>query len=299
MEKINPLVSIVIPMYNREKTIQTAITSVLAQTYDKIEVIVVDDCSTDNSVNMVKQLKDDRIRLVLLKRNSGACVARNVGLDNARGEYIAFHDSDDVWHKNKLEKSLYYMKKVEADMVFSALYKQGEKRYPTGRVLPKVNLNQEQDKITFLLGSNCVSTQTIVIKKNVSERVRFDESLPRFQDWDLALQIALAGYKIYFIEEPLVDCYEQEDSITKNPSKAVKAYEILEKKYESRRKNDKKATYIFYSFAGNLLEKNGVSGAAYFKKAYLTSKMPRDCVRYILAKIRLFWPVASVIDKFL
>ena len=299
MEKISPLVSIVIPMYNREKTIQTAIASVLAQTYDKIEVIVVDDCSTDNSVNKVKQLKDDRIRLVLLKRNSGACVARNVGIDNARGEYIAFHDSDDVWHKNKLEKSLYYMKKVEADMVFSALYKQGEKRYPTGRVLPKVNLNQEQDKIAFLLGSNCVSTQTIVIKKNVSERVRFDESLPRFQDWDLALQIALAGYKIHFIEEPLVDCYEQEDSITKNSSKAVKAYEILEKKYENWRKNDKKAMLVFYSYAGNLLEKNGVSGAEYFKKAYDVSKAPKDFVRYILAKTGLLRPVTNIKDKYL
>ncbi|BDZ77038.1 glycosyltransferase family 2 protein [Claveliimonas bilis] len=297
MKDFNPLVTVIIPMYNRENTILAAVTSVLNQTYRNLELIVVDDCSTDNSVKVVKQLDDDRIRLILSKENKGACVARNIGIECAKGEYIAFHDSDDIWHKNKLEKSLYYIKKTKADMVFSSLYKQGEKKYPTGRIIPRTNLNDMEDKVGVLLGKNCISTQTIVLKKEIIEHIRFDETLPRFQDWDFALQIALSGYKIYFIEEPLVDCYELEDSITKNGTKAVKAYEILEKKYQNQREKNKKAKYTFYSLAGNLLEQNKISGASYFKKAYEQSKKRIDWLRYILAKVRLFRFCTLCADK--
>ena len=93
-----PLVSVIIPLYNREKTIQRAVDSVLNQIYTNIEVIVVDDGSTDDSVKMLhKYGGDERVKVFCQPQNKGANAARNRGIREARGEYIAFHDSDDAW----------------------------------------------------------------------------------------------------------------------------------------------------------------------------------------------------------
>ena len=89
------MVSVIIPVYNREKTIKKAIESVLEQTYTDLEVIIVDDCSTDKTIEVVESIADKRIRLVKSPKNGGACKARNLGIDHANGELIAFQDSDD------------------------------------------------------------------------------------------------------------------------------------------------------------------------------------------------------------
>ena len=99
------MISVIIPVYNREKTVKKAIDSVLAQTWKDMEIIVIDDGSTDKSAEVIKSIKDARIKYIYQK-NAGACAARNHGLDLATGDIIAFHDSDDVWHKDKLEKQL-------------------------------------------------------------------------------------------------------------------------------------------------------------------------------------------------
>lgn len=97
-------ISVVIPTYNREKTIRYCLDSVLNQTYSPIEIIVVDDCSTDMTVPVIKSYSDIRIRCIVLDKNSGAQAARNRGIKEAKGEWIAFQDSDDEWSsQNKLE----------------------------------------------------------------------------------------------------------------------------------------------------------------------------------------------------
>ena len=88
-------VSIIIPMYNSEKYILDCLNSIINQTYRNIEVIVVDDCSTDNSVKLVKSLKDERIKLIKQKKNKGVSKARNKGVYNSTGSYLCFLDSDD------------------------------------------------------------------------------------------------------------------------------------------------------------------------------------------------------------
>lgn len=104
-----PKVSIIMPVYNRERYIQKSITSVLNQTYKNWELIIVDDCSTDNTAMIVKSNIDDRIRLLSNNLNVGASVSRNKAIGNANGDYIAFLDSDDIWLPEKLEKQLAFM----------------------------------------------------------------------------------------------------------------------------------------------------------------------------------------------
>ena len=217
------LVSVVIPAYNREKTIREAVESVLEQSYTNLEVIIVDDCSTDRTVEIVESIPDDRVIIIRCKENGGACRARNIGIENAKGEYIAFHDSDDIWHADKLEKSMYYLKKENVDFVFSALNRK-EMKSGKEEILPSYNLNMEKDKLGKLLSFNCVSTQTILVKRAVCERCKFDIDLPRFQDWDFAIQILKSGFSVYYIAEPLVECFVLNDSITSNGEKGKKAH---------------------------------------------------------------------------
>ena len=100
------LVSVLLPNYNGEKHLEEAIDSVLGQTYANIELIIVDDGSTDQSVDIIKNYDDDRIKPIYLEENSHICIATNVGFSHVTGEYIARLDSDDVWEKEKLYKQV-------------------------------------------------------------------------------------------------------------------------------------------------------------------------------------------------
>ena len=103
------LVSIIMPAYNAEKYIVKSINSIIRQSYKSWELIVVDDCSTDGTVNVISDFKDERIRLLNNERNSGAAISRNRALREAKGKWIAFLDSDDIWHPKKLERQLKFM----------------------------------------------------------------------------------------------------------------------------------------------------------------------------------------------
>lgn len=97
------MISVIIPVYNRENTIRRSVLSVLNQSVSNIEVLVVDDCSNDNTINILKKLKDSRLKIIELEKNRGANFARNIGIDLAIGDYISFQDSDDFWLPTKLE----------------------------------------------------------------------------------------------------------------------------------------------------------------------------------------------------
>lgn len=113
------LISVIIPNYNGERFIEQAINSVLNQSYKNIELIIVDDCSTDSSKEIIQNYcqKDDRVRMVELKNNGGVSVARNRGIDEAQGKYIALLDNDDIWELDKLERQIDLAEKG-ADIVY-------------------------------------------------------------------------------------------------------------------------------------------------------------------------------------
>lgn len=108
VENMQPFVSVVMPSYNAEKYISEAIQSVIAQTYENWELLIIDDCSTDSTANIVKQFSDvdSRITLYSNPKNMGVALTRNKGMNLANGSWIALLDSDDVWHKDKLEKQI-------------------------------------------------------------------------------------------------------------------------------------------------------------------------------------------------
>ena len=116
------LVSIITPMYNSGKFIKDTIDSVLSQTYKEWEMIIVDDCSTDISPEIVKSYvgSESRIKYIRTDKNGGVSNARNIALKNANGQYIAFLDSDDIWDKEKLEKQINFMKEKDCAISFTS-----------------------------------------------------------------------------------------------------------------------------------------------------------------------------------
>ena len=123
-------VSIITPCYNSEKFIGETIESVLGQTYKDWEWWVVDDCSTDDSVEIISRYSDPRIHLIVLEKNAGAAEARNAGLEKAKGRYISFLDSDDVWLPHFLETSIKYLQKNNEELVYATYKRHDEDLKP-------------------------------------------------------------------------------------------------------------------------------------------------------------------------
>lgn len=131
----NELVSIIMPNYNCAKFIAETIKSVLAQTYQNWEILFVDDCSTDNSVEIAESFQDPRIRILKNEKNSGAAVARNYALREAKGKWIAFLDSDDLWLPEKLEKQIAFMEENKIAFSYTRYEEINEESEPLRRVV--------------------------------------------------------------------------------------------------------------------------------------------------------------------
>ncbi|VCV39361.1 glycosyltransferase family 2 protein [Escherichia coli] len=120
---MNNLISIIMPSFNSGKTIAESIESVISQTYENWELLITDDCSSDDTISIINTFisKDHRIKLFQNSKNSGAAISRNLSISNARGDYIAFLDSDDIWLPNKLSIQLSYMlNRKDVDFSFTA-----------------------------------------------------------------------------------------------------------------------------------------------------------------------------------
>lgn len=223
------LVSVIMPTYNRARVIERSISSVLKQTYKNLELIIVDDGSTDNTESIVNNIMDSRIHYVKSRHNLGACHARNLGINLAKGEYIAFQDSDDVWHLDKIEKQLHLIQKTKADLVTCRYnrYIEGSKK---SKITIPDNVNEGFCLVGDIIGRPLFGTSCIFAKTKVFKTNKFDEGLPRFQDFEVILRI-IQDYSVYLALEALVDAFVQNDSITKNYNKLVQAEEIILQKH--------------------------------------------------------------------
>ncbi len=199
-------ISVVIPTYNREKYIKNAVESVLAQkgksgSFSIREIIIVDDESVDNTEEIVKSINDDRIRYIKLAVNSGASEARNIGVKAADSDWIAFQDSDDLWHKDKIEKQVKYLADHPDVYMVShpvkAVFEDGSVLY-TG-------ISEEPDMVPELAERNYYDTPTILINRECFlNSGGFDNSLKALEDWDFSIRFA-DKYKIGMVNEVLLD----------------------------------------------------------------------------------------------
>lgn len=223
-------VSVIIPTYNRAHTVSRAIQSVLNQTYQDFEIIVVDDCSTDNTEEVVKGFNDSRICYIRHEQNRGGSAARNTGIRIARGEYIAFLDSDDEWLPNKLAEQ---MRVFYSDRNCGAVYTDLLHVCKDGHAEVHKGYHPEGWILKDLLVTNVVgSASSVVVKRECFKVVGlFDEKLPSCQDWDMWIRIA-KHYTFRSIPEPLVKYLWHQEQISTNFEAVWRGHMAIMRKYQ-------------------------------------------------------------------
>ena len=251
----NLFISVIIPMYNRSKTIIECLDSVCAQTFKNIEIIVVDDFSTDNSIDLVSSYRDNRVKLIRLEKNSGAQVARNRGIIEAKGEWIAFNDSDDLWEKDKLEIQTKELEKINFNkdtVIHSNCF-----------CLDKNNSNFwewklpiiERESYTSLLEKSPPMFEALLTsKKALLEIGLLDENVPSYQEWDTSIRLA-KKCKFIHIEKPLFTyIFHDGETISKNHKRDIEGYLYIINKFKKELQE-----YNFYEKHINQLSKRANS----------------------------------------
>lgn len=245
-----PLVSIITPVYNAERFLDDTIKSIQNQTYKNWELVLVDDCSKDGSADMIKefQAKDDRIRYIKLEKNSGASVSRNTGIKNAKGRFIAFVDSDDIWQPEKLKIQIEYMLENKLGFTFTSYRYMKE----DGRLTKKVAKAPKKINYRGLLKNTIIGCSTVVIDKEIVGEF----SMPlvrRGQDTATWLQILKTQDYAYGIEKDLVNYRLVGDSLSSNKIKALK------RTWNTYRNVEKlsvlKSSYVFCFYVINAIRK--------------------------------------------
>ena len=212
------MISIIVPVYNAEKFIKETIKSVLNQTYTDFELLLVDDCSKDGSVQAIESFEDPRVILLKQEQNAGAYAARNRGLKEAKGRYIAFIDSDDLWEPCKLERELAFMEREDAGFVFTGYEFADENCVGTGKVVKvphTINFKQA-------LSNTTIFTSTVLIDR---EKIP-DEliEMPHIASEDTATwwRILKAGHIGYGLNENLVKYRRSKGSLSSDKIEALR-----------------------------------------------------------------------------
>ncbi len=229
---MDPRVSVVIPVFNRPVAVRRAIDSVLAQTFQRFEIIVVDDGSTDASAASVSEIADRRIRLIRHERNRGGSAARNAGIQASSAPYIAFLDSDDEWLPTKLERQLEVF--ARSGERLALVYTGSEWVYPDGTVIVRTPSDRPALSLDLLTENVVGETSVGMVRRAALEAVGgFDETLPSCQDMDLWLRIA-KRFDVGIVAEALVRVTkgEQDDRITNNVRSALDGRALFCQKHQ-------------------------------------------------------------------
>lgn len=279
-----PKVSVVIPTYNRAHLISRAIHSVLNQTYQDLEIVIIDDGSIDNTEEIVKSFEDERIVYLRHSKNKGASAARNTGIKASKGDYIAFQDSDDEWFPDKLERQVNTFDNApsEIGIVYSGFYRieADKKTYIPGDYIVQKDGNIHNE----LLKGNFVGTPAVLIKKECFKNNRyFNETLPALEDWEMWVELS-KHYQFKYIDEPLLYSYSMPNSVNLNKKNLLKAREmILAIHLNDFNKNKKLLSDHYLSIGIELISNdNFANGKDYFIKAVKTNYLNTSAILRLL-----------------
>lgn len=225
-----PKISIIVPVYNGEKYLSDTIRSVKAQTENDWELILVDDLSTDKSREIIEQeaLGDARIRLIKQPSNMGAAAARNRGVDEAKGRYIAYLDSDDLWMKKKLQKELDLLEKKTAGFVFSGYEFADEEGKGLG-IIVKV-----PEKLSYrqALGNTTIFTSTVIFDTQIIPKELIKMPLVKSEDTACWWRILRNGYTAFGLNENLCLYRRSAGTLSSDKKEAIRRIWYLYRKVE-------------------------------------------------------------------
>ena len=213
------LVSVIIPCYNATSYLRACVESVLRQTYQNLEILIIDDCSTQAETHQVLcelELSDSRIKIFYLNKNAGPAVARNIGIAHAHGRYIAFCDSDDMWHPVKLERQIAFMQEKRCALCSSSYYIVNEANSIIG-------IFHSPSKITYQMykRDNKIGCLTAIYDTKLLGKKYYMPLINKRQDWGLFMRI-LKDIKIcYPVTQPLAYYRKHQNSISSNKTSLI------------------------------------------------------------------------------
>lgn len=245
------LVSIIMPVYNCEKYLKQTIESVKNQTYSNWELIIVDDASTDNSLKIIQENTQDctqKVTIIQQSKNQGVAIARNTGLELAKGNYIAFLDSDDIWKENKLEQQLEFMQKNEYGFTYTFYTYLRENGLKDIKKIPE-KLNYKQ-----ALKNTAILTSTVMIDtRKINKELLKMPNVRKGQDTATWWQILKHGNIAYGLNKKLTVYRRRSDSLSFKKTSALKRTWNLYRNVEKL--SVIKSSYYFLGYAGNAVKK--------------------------------------------
>ena len=212
------LISIVTPAYNAAPFLADTVASVCAQTYGQWEMLVVDDCSKDHTRHVVRReaAADARVRLIELECNSGPAMARQAAVEAARGRFVAFLDSDDLWLPQKLERQLAFMRETGAAFSFTAFRRMSSDGQKVGRMIHVPRRLAYRD----LLGNTAIATSTAIIDREQTGPFRMVKTY--YDDFALWLEITRRGFPAYGLDEDLMRYRVLGGSVSRNKGRSAR-----------------------------------------------------------------------------
>ena len=216
---MNSLISVIIPTFNRAESLKKAIESVLSQSYEDWELIIVDNSSNDNTQLLVKDYENEKVKFITVENKGIIAYSRNIGIDNAKGKYVAFLDSDDWWESQKLEKAIKSLINNKADIAYHDcnLLSSLSKSKTNCRSLKNNTLND-----LAINGNAVVTSSVVVLKERLKDVGGFDESIEivGWEDYHLWLKLALRSNKFCKLSGVLASCWAGEDNFD-NPKRIL------------------------------------------------------------------------------
>lgn len=264
-----PLISVIIPSYNRADIISRAIDSVIKQSYKNLEIVIVDDASKDNTEEVIRAIGEPRIRYIRHQTNGGADKARNTGVAAATGEYVAFLDSDDVWLPNKIELQLAAIQnhpEAEKAVCYTQVKDdRGDKVF----IQPSRGKNEAESLADYLfVNRGFIQTSTVMIPRYMAVATPFRSGISPHEDLDVFLRLEASGAKFIFIEKPLSVWHNEPrtNRLTKMPDYRISLNWIMQ--YESLISSQAMKGFIIIEVVPRLIKSN--------QKKFYTAKLIID-----------------------
>jgi glycosyltransferase involved in cell wall biosynthesis len=237
---MNKLISVILPVYNSEKYISEAIQSVLDQTYSNFELLVFDDGSTDNTLSIINDFQDDRIKIFTSDKNYGIVHQLNKGIDNSNGQYIARMDADDISYPDRFQKQIDCLNtNPHIDVMGTFAKKIGE---DAGLIEYKYN---KPEQISFLLNFYCYMLHpTVMMRKRIFSKCKYSSDYPLAEDYGLWCQIN-NGSNLYILDEVLLDYRIHNEQTNKSDKRLKVQYDSVLKVKKDIKFNGLFCNFIF------------------------------------------------------
>lgn len=242
-----PLVSVIIPNYNKEKFLSNCIKSVLSQSYKNFEIIIIDNFSDDKSLEVIKNFDDKRIRLIQFKNNGIIAASRNIGIEKSRGKYLAFLDSDDYWTKEKLFESIKHLEKG-ADFLYHDFFLYNKKSIKTLKIL-KSKLLRKPIKYDLICNGNRIITSSVVVRKelfNLNKNFSENRNLITVEDFDAWIRFSMISEKFVYLPKILGYLFVGKSNTSNSSFLKLKGARELLSIYSKEIKNVSKCPNHFY-----------------------------------------------------